>query len=90
MIKLRCVIDLFVQDISHVLSGVYGEVEERLVYGVFNTPPNSIGGSAVCAFRIKDITAAFAGQVKHNTALNSTALKCTALRYTALNCTALH
>ena len=71
--------DLFLQDISHVLTGVYGEEEERLVYGVFNTPPNSIGGSAVCAFRIKDITTAFAGQVKHNTALHISTLQCTAL-----------
>ena len=72
-----------------MLTGVYGELEERLIYGVFNTPPNSIGGSAVCAFRIKDITAAFAGQVIYNTAQHCTALPCTGLHYRALACTAL-
>ena len=35
-----------------------------MLYGVFNTPPNSIGGSAVCSFRLADISSAFDGQFK--------------------------
>ena len=46
------------------VSGTYGDQEETVLYGVFNTPPNSIGGSAVCSFRLADISAAFEGQFK--------------------------
>ena len=46
------------------VSGTYGDVEETVLYGVFNTPPNSIGGSAVCSFRLADISSAFEGQFK--------------------------
>ncbi|KAK7492513.1 hypothetical protein BaRGS_00016179, partial [Batillaria attramentaria] len=35
-----------------------------MVYGVFNTPSNSIHGSAVCAFRYSDITKTFEGRFK--------------------------
>jgi len=53
-----------IQDISELVSGTYGDEEERVLYGVFNTPPNSIGGSAVCSFRLADISSAFEGQFK--------------------------
>jgi semaphorin 6 len=53
-----------IQDISQPVSGTYGDVEETVLYGVFNTPPNSIGGSAVCSFRLADISSAFEGQFK--------------------------
>ena len=33
-----------------------GLVDGHLIYGVFTTPDNSISGSAICAFSIKDIT----------------------------------
>ena len=46
------------------VSGSYGDQEETVLYGVFNTPTNSIGGSAVCAFRLADISSAFEGQFK--------------------------
>lgn len=36
----------------------------RILYGVFNTPANSIEGSAVCAFTLADIEHAFMGQFK--------------------------
>ena len=52
------------QDISALVSGTYGDQSESVLYGVFNTAPNSIGGSAVCAFRLADIAAAFAGRFK--------------------------
>ena len=32
---------------------------EKLVYGVFTTPDNAIAGSAVCSFRLSDITRSF-------------------------------
>jgi len=53
-----------IQDISGLVSGSYGDQEETVLYGVFNTPTNSIGGSAVCAFRLADISSAFEGQFK--------------------------
>lgn len=36
----------------------------HMFYGVFNTPDNSIDGSAVCAFTYDDIEAAFQGKFK--------------------------
>ena len=35
-----------------------------MIYSVFSTPANSIGGSAICAFRIDDIEAVFKGPFK--------------------------
>merc|ERR1711899_534630 len=55
-----------IQDISTLVSGRYGDDEETVLYGVFNTPPNSIGGSAVCSFRLKDISSAFDGLHHHH------------------------
>ena len=46
------------------LQGTYGDELDTIVYGVFTTPPNSIGGSAVCSYRLRDISDAFAGQFK--------------------------
>jgi len=38
----------------------------QMIYGVFTTPPNSIGigASVVCAFYIKDLLAVFEGPFK--------------------------
>ena len=33
--------------------------KDRMIYGVFTTPPNSISGSAVCAFRLSDVLKSF-------------------------------
>lgn len=38
---------------------------EDMVYATFTTPSNSIPGSAVCAFNMSSITAAFSGPFKH-------------------------
>ena len=35
-----------------------------MLYATFSTPVNSIGASAVCAFRLRDISDAFAGRFK--------------------------
>ena len=37
---------------------------DKLIYGVFTTPENSMAGSAVCAFRLSDINKSFNGQFK--------------------------
>ncbi|KAL3867171.1 hypothetical protein ACJMK2_044393 [Sinanodonta woodiana] len=36
----------------------------RMFYGVFNTPDNSIRGSAICAYRYSDIVNVFSGKFK--------------------------
>ncbi|KAF0305032.1 Semaphorin-1A [Amphibalanus amphitrite] len=57
---------------SDVVEGSYGGVKDnRLIYGVFSTPPNAIGGSAVCAFRLQRVLDAFSGQFKERADLNS-------------------
>ncbi|XP_069679507.1 semaphorin 5c [Periplaneta americana] len=38
---------------------------EDMVYATFTTPSNSIPGSAICAFNMSSITAAFSGPFKH-------------------------
>lgn len=50
-----------IQSVSNLVKGVYGQKEEQLIYGLFTTPKNSIPASAICAFRINDIKAAFDG-----------------------------
>jgi semaphorin 6 len=47
--------------LQFTFQGTYGDELDAIVYGVFTTPPNSIGGSAVCSYRLRDI---FAGQFK--------------------------
>ena len=37
---------------------------DKIIYGVFTTPENSMAGSAVCAFRLSDIEKSFNGQFK--------------------------
>lgn len=53
-----------IQDISDLIEGTYGGQEDQVVYSVLTTPPNSIGGSAICAFRLRDISDSFSGQFK--------------------------
>lgn len=38
---------------SNLVEGQYGSMSSKLIYGVFNTPTNSIPGSAVCAFALQ-------------------------------------
>ena len=37
---------------SSIVDGEYGGESERIVYGVFTTPRNSVAGNAICAFRM--------------------------------------
>jgi hypothetical protein len=54
-----------------MIEGVYGSATAQLIYAVFTTPPNSISGSAVCAFALQDITDTFEGNFKEQAQLNS-------------------
>ncbi|CAG0880690.1 unnamed protein product [Cyprideis torosa] len=53
-----------IQSTSDIVRGIYGDIEEEVVYGVFTTPQNSLPGSAICAFRMKDLLETFVGPFK--------------------------
>ena len=57
-----------IQSISPVVLGKGGE---EMVYAVFNTPDNSISGSAVCSFRMSDVRKSFDGLFKVQQSVNS-------------------
>ena len=58
--------------VSNFVPNSDGSIDDGIVYAVFTTPENSIAGSAICAFSLKDITAAFeVGDFKHQHAVNS-------------------
>jgi len=59
------------QSVSDVVTVEAGGVEERIVYAVFTTPENAIGGNAICAFRLKDILKTFEGSFKEQETANS-------------------
>ena len=40
------------------------KTKDAILYATFSTPPNSIGGSAVCAFRLREVSDAFSGGFK--------------------------
>ena len=46
------------------MSNVVATTDGDMVFGIFNTPDNSIPGSAVCSFRMSDIRESFAGAFK--------------------------
>ncbi|KAG8201715.1 hypothetical protein JTE90_012778 [Oedothorax gibbosus] len=60
-----------IQSTSNVVTGKYGAKETQLIYAVFTTPPNSISGSAVCAFSLEDIFHAFNGPFKGQDDINA-------------------
>lgn len=64
-----------IQSTSDVVEGKYGSVNTRLVYGVFTTPTNSIGGSAVCAFSMDAVMKTFDGPFKEQATMNANWLK---------------
>lgn len=61
----------FSESTTELIDGVYGGLNAQLIYGTFTTPPNSISGSAVCAFSMQDIADTFEGTFKEQSALNS-------------------
>ncbi|XP_039278036.1 semaphorin-1A isoform X2 [Nilaparvata lugens] len=60
-----------IQSTTELIEGTYGSVSTQLLYAVFTTPANSIGGSAVCAFALQDISDTFEGNFKEQSELNS-------------------
>ncbi|KAL4712745.1 hypothetical protein ACJJTC_008042 [Scirpophaga incertulas] len=62
-----------IQATTELISGIYGSGNSRndIIYGVFTTPQNAIGGSAVCAFAMRDIIDAFEGPFKGQESMNS-------------------
>ncbi|XP_055857492.1 semaphorin-1A isoform X3 [Episyrphus balteatus] len=60
-----------IQSASNLVEGSYGHSNSKLIYGVFNTPINSIPGSAVCAFNLQDIADTFEGNFKEQSGINS-------------------
>ncbi|KAI8419980.1 hypothetical protein MSG28_008583 [Choristoneura fumiferana] len=60
-----------IQSTTELIEGVYGGLNAQLIYGTFTTPPNSISGSAVCAFSMQDIADTFEGAFKEQNAINS-------------------
>ncbi|XP_035229476.1 semaphorin-1A-like isoform X6 [Stegodyphus dumicola] len=60
-----------IQSTTNVVTGKYSGKEAQLIYAVFTTPPNSISGSAVCAFSLEDVLHAFNGPFKGQDDINS-------------------
>ncbi len=67
-----------IQGVTPLISGMYGDqtqrnkraIQEHIVYATFSTPVNSIGGSAVCAFRLRDISDSFSGLFKEQKSMS--------------------
>lgn len=53
-----------IQSTSVIIDGVYGGDNQSVIYAVFTTPQNAIGGSAICSFTIDSILDSFDGQFK--------------------------
>ena len=45
------------ESVSSIVEGSYQGKPTKLIYGVFTTPENAIGGNAICAFKVLDIFA---------------------------------
>lgn len=58
---------------TELINGIYGKSSSKndIIYAVFTTPQNAIGGSAVCAFAMRDIIDAFEGSFKGQESMNS-------------------
>lgn len=56
---------------SDIVAGEYAGSSDDLVYAVFNTPVNSIGGSAICAFSMKRLMETFDGPFKEQDGMNA-------------------
>lgn len=63
---------VFTESTSDLVDGKYGsDSSTKLIYGIFTTPTNAIGGSAVCAFSLQDIADTFEGNFKEQSSINS-------------------
>lgn len=63
--------NLFAESVSDVVLGIYSGANNEIIYAIFTTPQNSIPGSAVCAFSMRDILDVFEGPFKEQKDLNS-------------------
>lgn len=63
---------IFAESTSEVVDGKSGK---KMLYAVFTTPDNSIGGSAVCAFTLDAIMESFEGAFKEQSSMNSNWLR---------------
>ena len=61
----------FYFDEVQAMSNIVATGEGDMVFGIFNTPDNSIPGSAVCSFRMSDIQESFEGAFKAQSHVNS-------------------
>lgn len=53
-----------IQSTSQIIDGIYGGEKNAVIYAVFTTPQNAIGGSAICSFTIDSILDSFDGSFK--------------------------
>ena len=65
-----------VQSVSTLIQGQYGQgalennleaetpQKDAIFYATFTTAPNAIGGSAVCAFRLREVSTSFTLQLR--------------------------
>ncbi|KAL7639028.1 UNVERIFIED_CONTAM: hypothetical protein RMT77_010562 [Armadillidium vulgare] len=60
-----------IQSVSDVVLGVYGGINNEVIYAIFTTPQNSIPGSAVCSFSMRDVLDTFEGPFKEQKDHNS-------------------
>lgn len=61
-----------IQSTSDVIEGKYGsDLSQQIIYGTLTTPTNAIGGSAICAYSLKDILDVFEGSFKHQDNINA-------------------
>lgn len=59
------------QSVSSIVEGSYMGEKTKIIYGVFTTPENAIGGNAICAFQIRDVLDTFEGPFKEQETANS-------------------
>lgn len=55
---------IFAEATSKIIEMTHNAPKHSIVYAVFTTPPNSIPGSAICAFSVDDIMDSFEGRFK--------------------------
>lgn len=61
-----------IQHTTELIEGNYGEYDSsQIIYGTFTTPTNAIGGSAICAFNMRDVLESFEGAFKEQESINS-------------------
>ena len=61
----------FYFDEVQAMSNIVATRDGDMVFGIFNTPDNSIPGSAVCSFRMSDIQESFEGAFKGQNHVNA-------------------